>query len=821
MLRKGWFAASLLCAAVAAGLLITALTFAGRLGLLGMSFYLFALLLPGAVLYTALLAKWARAPSGLLTAVLLSNVLGLALVEGSAWLLARSAVFSLGGTLLVEASAVVALLFVWRRALLARLREGFSSLYQVSWEELGYLGIVVGFATLMLLPLLELYHQGFLVGGDASSFTAIARLDAQAGAWLPLAQTWAPYAPPGALAPGIVMIYALLGLTTGAPPVALAGPFDLLSIILATLGVYLLTKRFSDHPLIVYGVPLVWTVGTTGYGTLFFNNLLIGAYANDYPDSLLSLVGLLVALAFLVDLLRGEGDQWFEVALLSAAIVATTLEDQLTFLVLALAFVLLGLQILWVRGVRWAIPRAVAALVPVAILLPQYLLPGYQQASSSALEGYSLPPSSFVEFNVENFAASYGLLGLLVALGVACTVAFILLVWVRDSWRGTPHLCGLQTGVVALAVVGVLVLYLSVTPVGHYLIGTTSFRFYEFVSLPWIGAVAYGLHRLTLLRLPRLGNKPVVVGIALLFLVSGATGVSYGLQEAGAQASPSSLSTMYVQEAGEWFALHATPGAIAVGDANPGNTAIWTFSDFDGHHLFVIRDRSGLYGQIYQTAAPGNYSMFYANLVLRQPTLANAAAAAQVMSFDYWVFQTGYNQFEIQVFALLPYFALVYSNSQVDIFQFVGAPNNTFFPAVNYCGLSSGLVAGYFYDAYAAVSQLPAYPNSISSVAANNLDGANITYCFDLPSVGEYTLLVHRFSLKAGEYLDVWVNGQLEGGIYFAAYGPNLGNPLFLDLPTGNVSIELTVEGTTRWVDPIDYLLLEPGLLEPSASESA
>jgi hypothetical protein len=266
--------------------------------------------------------------------------------------------------------------------------------------------------------------------------------------------------------------------------------------------------------------------------------------------------------------------------------------------------------------------------------------------------------------------------------------------------------------------------------------------------------------------------------------------------------------------ASEWLKEHAPATATIAIDANGGNngavTAIATYSD----HVFVKRLRNLLYYSL-QLPPPQNISFDYVNRVMTDPSEANAAAAAS-LGIEYYVFQTGFSSRQITAYSLLPYFSLVYSNSQIDVFEYLGGSGLGFIPAVAYCGASDTMVAAYSTQAYGYAFSNPALPSTPNWITgpSNHLNGwPYVNYCMNIPRPGNYTFYVHSDVYSTSQFLDVSIGGSPLGQVYFLSAGPTLGTPLNLTLPAGPIALNLSFQdGTGGTLNPIDYLVLVPDM---------
>lgn len=811
---------------------------AGFDGLVVTAVYLFAIAIPGGILYLCLNARFGREPKGFIETLFFSNVAGFAILQGSAWLLTRSSLYSLPATFALEAAVLGCVVLLTRKELLGVLRTGTGNLITLSVEEGVYFLIIAGVVLILMTPVLLAYSHGLLIGGDTAVFTELGYRIATQGAWPDLSAVWYPYAPAGGVAPGMPVLYAVLASATGAVPITLAGPIAIIPVILAPLGMFVLIRRFARRSIAIYGLPIVWMLSPWQAQPLYFNNLFPAALFGIFPDSLFGIPAYVATLVLLVDLLNGKGSQWMEASLLSVAVLLTALDNQLNFLFLLLTIPLFWLETAWFRGFRWSTIRFVLAILPTLLLLPPYLEPHSAAATSPAFSGGKLSGSMFTQIDWSSLLGpgspldAYNLLEVALFLVVGLVVIDVTIRRLRNrkdaSGGGTPH------GVYLMGFLGLMAIYLSVSAVGLVLIGINETRFLEFVPIPLYPLLGIGFDLImrwhspqslvnppdekfgdrtpltrTLRRHPAtrvLGRLPGVLLLALVVCstVSGAWSVSGNVQSA---TRPQEVFTPDLKAASEWLRVHAPPGAVLAVDEMSGNSALEVIRDYTGD-VVVSRPRFDLPLVLYETPSPGNLSYFYENLVMTDPTYANALAASQSLKMDYYIFQKGFSDQEIAAFSYLSYFPLVYSNPQVDIFEFVPGSPLGFVPAVSYCQIDPSLTSVYSPTGFDVQFGLPNRPNSVSSVSPDGVDGVNVTYCLDVPQPGTYLLYVHRIVFQTSEYLIVGVNGMPVGSIYFPQSGPAYGTMLALSLPAGPMRLSLTVEGTIGWVDPIDYLVL-------------
>jgi hypothetical protein len=833
MSSRRWLLVVLVVVTVSVVSLVMGYVCAGIFGVLAMGAYLGCILAPGVAMFIVLAGRFRSEPSSLLEGVFYSNLLGFAMTEGVGWVLARSGWFSLPVLIGAEVVIVAILATVFRRSLVQRFRPSSEPFLTVSLEETAFLGTVIAAACLLLFPLLLLFSNGFFIGADTAPYSQAGWLVASTGHWPSLTWVWWPGASQATTAPGTPIVYAVFSALTGvlSPPTATV--IAILPVALTPVGLCLLVRRYTDHPLLTYGLPLAWLVGTTDTTTFLYNNTLTTIYSGTHPDATLGLPFLVAAYILLVDLARGKSTHWFETSLLSAATVASILTTQLDFVFVAAAFVFFGAGIVRTRGWRWSLLRIGVVLAPTVVAWPYYLVPSAAASTSTGIAGGST-------WSLSNWAVSWstvvggtGFLAEACAAIVGLAVAAALYEHLRHRPIGSAS--SSSVGLFALVGLGLVALYLSYSNVATNIIVISSARFFPYASLAFLPVIAYGFDRFFHLQLPRKSDVqsppqvpagprsvprhrvpvwPTVaaVAVALLLIYSSLISFQENTNTESGVAGSASLVTPSVLAASQWLKENAPGTAIVAIDANGGNNGAMSAIGAYSNHVSVKRLRVDLYDTLH-LPPPQNTSFYLVNLVMTDPTAANAAAAASY-GIEYYVFEAAYSSAQIAAFSLLPYFALVYSNNQIYVFEYVGGSNLGFISAVSYCSASSSIVAVYSHRAYGyafSLPALPAIPNSLTSVANYTLGSLYATYCVSTPSAGNYTLYVHRYVYATSQFVSVSTGGHSLGQVFFLSLGPDLGTPLNLTLPAGQVALNLSfLGGVGGAMGLVDYLVLVP-----------
>ncbi len=786
----------------------------GPAGAAGIGMYLGLILVPGLIVLALLAARFRPTIPGPIETVVYANLLGIGLLIAVGWTLARFGAYQFLAAAGLEVLLVLVAVAVARRAaqrVAHRLLQG-----SLPWDraELLYLAGTFAIGVCVVLPVLLSQASGFLVADDTATFAAVANHLVSTGSWNSAVQLF-PGLPAGPNNvqfdnPGPIVFYAAFAAATGVNAIYLAGPLYLLPAVLSSLAMFLLLRRFCRSSIVCYALPLLWLLGCETGTTLFYNNLTDAVYYGIIPDAVLALVGYLVTVGLLVDLGRERGSGWYEIAVIAAAVLVVAQMDQLTCLMLAVAFVGLGLWVLVRRGWKWSLPRLAVVLAPTLLTIPPYLLPSILSSRSPAVySGGTLRAQSLIQVQWDQIPTVIGALGL-VLVGLAVLGLLAALLRRGALQRKSPAL----DDVVVLGVFALLALlgfYLTFSAVGTDLLGISSSRFLEYGGLALVPLAAVGIDRAALVaRRNRVGRRATGVALLAIVLAVGAAsaGTSYAI--VGQSTGSASAFTPTIMQAATWLADHAPPNVTIVADGMGGNQALIPISDFVPNPFF---DRPQFTLENAITAPPiGTAGNPYAalNAVMQYPTLANAERAWTNFSMEYYVYQVGYSNAQIAAFSHLPYFQLVFSNSQVYIFQFVGGSGPGFIPATSDVALSSQLSAVYFADSYSWAFGLPRTPNAIGSLYANGsaIDGSTITYALSIPAAGNYTLLVHRYMYQPSEYLNVLVNGAAVGSVYFSSTGPTFGTELNLTLAPGSDLLTLVAEGTVSYFDPVDYLVV-------------
>ena len=810
-LRDRWAHAGLL--SLGAGALVVACyILGGRVWAIAALVYLLAVVLPGAVVYLVLHQRFRGGKAAILEAIFFSNVIGLSLLEGSAWVLARSGLFTFEGTLALVTACVISVSLVFRTTLRQLIRAGVGGALAVSKVEVWYLGALSILATVFLVPLLLVLRGGSLVGSDTAVFSLVGTVTANTGSWPILSHVWQPFATQEVIAPGLPMLYAVLSATTATNGIYFTTPLLVVPFILTPLGLFLLVSRVTATRWVAYAIPLAWMVASFGGVSLFYNTFITSALSGFYPDSTFSLVAYVAVLIGLFDLLKGRDALWFETVLFAFAFLLVALDNQLTLVLLIPGVLVVGILLLFRRGIRWTLVRLGAVLIPILIALPPYL---YQRPTrlSPALSGSTVFTwSDLFSLSWKSVLVNLGQWGevaLILVLAAGGLATFLL---VRPKGREAR---ALPAYILMLGLLVGISFYLAFTPVGIEYLGVNDTRFCEFVGLPSVPAIGYLMGWLAGAKLPRpkFSTTAVAVTLATLLVVSSLGGAAANWNSATSRDQSAYLFANDLRAAGNWLATHAPPGSVIAADGNGGNLAINPVRNF-AQHPMIVRPRTVLYAAVYLSAPPTNLPYYYANLVMTDPTLDNAMAAYRNLSIDFYLFQVGFSDRQISAFDVLPYFSLVYSNPQVAIFELDplgGSPG--FIPATSYCN-ASPLVEEIDIGqaAYSWAFSIPTGPNAVSSSTSNGtaFDGSNVSYCLDLPTAGNYSIYVHRYTYNTTEYLRVSENGTALGAIYCTTAGSGFCTPLNATLAKGSQSLRFTFEGTVGVADPIDYLVVAP-----------
>lgn len=822
MMSARWRRIALVSLAVTAVSMLVAYEFAGPFGALGVVAYLGGVLAPGAGLYAVLSGRFRAQPSNLLELVFYSNLLGFAEVEGVGWVLARSGWFSLPALLGLEAGIVILVALAFRAHLGRAWRRPDNPVLTVTSDEVAYLGITIVVVCLMLAPLLTLFSNGFFVGTDTGPYTRAGWVVAQTGSWPSLDRILWPHASPAAMAPGAPMVFALFAAVTGVWSPPMATVIDIIPLTLAPLGLCLLVRRYSSHALLTYGLPLVWLVGTSDYTGLLYNNTLTSIYTGSHPDAILALPFLIAVFLLVTKMAQEKTALWFETVLLAAAVLASVLASQLSFIFVVLALLFFGVGILWTRGWRWALPRLGIVLGPIVVAWPLYLLPqNVILASPGTANGSVWNPT---EWGI-NWSLLFGSTGLLAEI---CAVVFALAILADLYDRFRERAIGFRgsrsTGLYAFTGIALVALFLAYTNLPEVAFGVAPIRFLTFASVATLPVLAFGCDRFFHLKLPSRGVAPTrarrrgrawqvlsAVAVAALLVYSGVTSLDTGSSIQAKSADSANLVTPSALAAAQWLKEEAPATAVIAIDANGGNVgAVAAIGIYSGHE-YVVRLRYLLHNALH-LPPPQNTSYDYMNRVMTDPTAANAALAA-TLGIDYYVFQDGFSSRQITAFSLLPYFSLVYSNNHVDVFQYVGGTSIGFVPAVSYCSASEGIVTEFSLLAYAYAATTPPFPktpNWVTSTSSYPPGSLYASYCLNVPTSGNYTLYVHRDAFGVTQFINVSTGEGVVGQVYFLDRGLTLGTPLPLTLPAGPLTLTLSFQGGGGPLNPVDYLILAP-----------
>ncbi|MDE1821653.1 MAG: hypothetical protein KGJ23_11705 [Euryarchaeota archaeon] len=839
-------------------LLLAAFLLAQVAGVLAVATYLLSVLFPGVLVFTSLLSRFPSRRPTMADALFQGNVIGLSLAIGMGWLLARSGVFSLSGTLVLE--WVLALLFVaFCRGTLARLWHSLETVMARDAKTDGlFIAVVAAAATLLMFPILLLLHQGFLNADDTATFARIANSLAHTGGWGTAVRVF-PSSPPGfynttLFDPGVSVFYALFVEGSGVNAVYVAQVAYLVPMILAPLGLFLVVRRFTCQWAVVYVLPFVWMMGSWWGGSLFFNNQIAAAYFGVFPDAALSVVGYLAVLLVLVGRFEDGTVQWRESLLLSFAILLCALSDPLALIFGIAALLFLGWRVILtpgrqmfrgssrtqedaqgrvksatesnhtqqfgiagrIAGLSGPLQRLIVIVLPTVLLLPPYLVPRSIAANSPALSsgsGASGGGLGLVSVRPADIISTFFPLGL---IGFAlCGVALWVAVWrlfkreVRPAHREEARV------LVLLGSLTVVTTYAAFSGVASEVVGVATPRLVEYSVLSSVPLVGFALGWV-LSRSSKLKTLSRPVGVIALtgVLVLSAASAGYGLlyNDSGVTSLPV-VTTDYspaMLQASSWLADNEIPGRTIVVDENLNNNAPSAFADFCPDAV-LGRPGWGLYQDIESSVFPPQQDPYFVvNQAIEFPNSSNEQAAFDTFKITYYVFQIGVSDSEISLFSQLSYFKLIYANAQIDIFQYIPGESLGFIAATSYVNASSELQPQYVWNAYSTAFGLPPVANAVSSAipGGSALDGSTLTYRLALPVNGTYTLHVHRVTDQTSEYLRVSISGIWVGTAYYSTTGPDYGSAISFTSSSGVATLTLTLEGTVGYVDAIDFLVL-------------
>jgi hypothetical protein len=769
--------------------------------------YLALLIAPGLVVLLAWGKESSRQARSFPEAAVLAQVFGGTILLGVAWGLALAGAFSLLAVTLgvLVATATIGVVrrhqvAEWRLKDLARDAGG-------RWFTI----LLVAVAALLAVPVLWAQSNGTLIGGDTATFSRVAAVLTSLHAWPTVAQAGLLSTPPGSIAPGISIVYALLAQSMNVNPIYVANGVSIAVIAFGGLGMQMLVARFTDLRSLRYGLAMLWMLSYP-----FTSPLVIEILPGYSPDTTFGIPFLFVGLAYLVDVIR-EGPARAPTDVVSGAVVlgiastAIALLSPLIWLIWALALGWSFLVLLrrdWRGSVEMILP---AMVVAVLVFLTIFSL-------SAILASSDVTSGGPVNHMVQQTSASQLLNGLLAAGGPALIVTGVGgALWLLSAWRKwapgyPPPRLWWWLALLALTLGG-----LALTEAGALLLGIGQDRYLPYFLLALIPFVVVGLSRLVHWaergRILRIVARGTPIYVAASVLVAGfvvAPSVQH-IVTPGASFGPNELA------AAQWLAANGHGTIVA--DANGGAQCVDLLQNFVTARV-VVRDEFALYADLYLTPSPYNLSSYYANAVLTNPTAANALQAQTAYNFTYYYLVRAYDSAETTAFARLAYFPLVYSNAAVDVFLFDrGRVNQSFFlPAVDYVAATGGTQTAYDASALNSPVSLPQPQNVVDCPGSNPICpdantstamAASVTYSVNITQAALYTLVVHQHVVSPGVWsIGVELNGTTVGSVILSQEGWQFSSPISFEMGAGSYRVSLTFRAALAAFMPIDYLIL-------------
>lgn len=777
-------------------------------GILG---YFAFLIAPGSILYNEL-RKSGLVQFSLVSLFVYSNVLGLSLLVAVAWTLSRLSIFSYLSVGAFELILVLVFAFImsWKRK-----PDSQIVVFETRVPEICFVIVTFGISMALMLPVFMLLDKGSLIGGDSAGLSYLANIVSRSGHWPILSQVYYPYSSQADVAPGASLVYALFSQLAGINAAYVPDFFSLFILITSTFGMSVLARCFSRSNLLIYGLPIIWFIGTQG-GPFLFNSSINYAVSGDSPDSLFGIPLFIIALAILISLLQSKDGTLVYIILLSLVTSATMIFTQLSFFMLVIAIICFGIVVYKLKGALWTITGILILISTLVVLSPPYLVPS-EAVSNSPAFGHASASPFFVALGLMGVVDTVGILGVVLALAGLILVVF--------NYGASPDPMHANSRLIILTLAIVVVLYsiISFTPTGSSLLGIDNFRFIEYLSLVMFPIIVCGLDRFQRVlgtrnvshRSTRRINADRLLSIGILLVIAVSVYFSIGANATLLQQTTTSGTVFgyWEYQGASWLSMQNGTQAVVVGDLNNGSFNSVFIAPISNHET-VVRDRTELYQDIHGVAPPHNQAAIYANLMLTNPNSTNAYQAYTLLHYKYYFLEQPFDDVEIAVFSLLPYVSLVYSNPVVDIFEYTGNSENLSYliQATSFLSASKGVQAQFNPFALNYATSLPRYPNSISSncQCGSSFDGNYSTYQVVTPESGNFTIYVHGYFYQLQEYLLISVNEVPVGYIYFKSVGWNFASITNVFLPTGNSTITLTFEGTVGWADPIDYLVIVP-----------
>ncbi len=796
----------LILAALPAPITLTLTYFGGQeLWLRGILAYLALLLLPGIVTLHSFRTR-SGGQSSLVDLIVYSNILGMSILVVISWILVRVEWLTITNIAIVQELYLFALIVLDPRRGSPIIRTDIRK----HLLDTGFVGATTIVSAVFLIPRMSLLINRSLVGGDDAIIARVGQAAFQTGSWPNLANVLHPYISPADIAPGAPLIFGALGEATGVNPIFLSSFVGILSLVLSTLALSLLIRRFAVEPVVVYGLPIVWLLGYAG-APFFFNIALTFAFQGGSPDSLLSIPVFLLATICLIDIVRSKPASRSELVLLALLVSDIMLVSQLTFFMIGFLLLAFGVLILRIRGLRFFLTGCVMVGGFIVALLPPYLQ--FEKAVANSPVGKVSPATLYSIYQ----PYANNVLSIVSSLGTISTILLIpgILMPLLKIGNSVYPQRGSRMDVTIAALIAAIICYgtLAYSVIGGSLLGIQSVRFVEYLPLVMIPLVAEGLHRILELVQGRKFSLFGPVIILSLIVASAYAGATFNAQSVNVGLAEKNIFDHWQFIAAEWLAQNGAKGVV-VADANNGSYNVVFLLNF-ARHPIVYRDMFEDFQTVYGNPSPFNQPYYYANLVLTNPNSTNVDKAYNLMNFTYYYLQDPYNNKQIEAFSVLPYMSLVYTNPSVRIFQYTGLMRDSSYliQAISYVSATRGVQAQYGgYGALNASVSYPYFPNVISSNSptGQSFDGNNTSYVVNVQQSGKYSIYVHRFVYQTSERLVISVNDIVQGIVFYASPGWTFGSTLHVLLPEGQVTLTLTFEGTVGWADPIDYLVVVP-----------
>lgn len=244
---------------------------------------------------------------------------------------------------------------------------------------------------------------------------------------------------------------------------------------------------------------------------------------------------------------------------------------------------------------------------------------------------------------------------------------------------------------------------------------------------------------------------------------------------------------------------HISYHEVVVADFQKTKDTAW-IRPFSIKQVLLLPEING----IIRTPPPYDEPVKTLEKILDFPDTTNIMNGIQKYNFTYYFLENKYNQPEIEIFNLLPYFTIFYENSEVTIFR------------VNISALNKGeiLPVERFESASKGITIRSKKPGGFGfylgskKSSSESFDGNYTIYKVNIIKDGLYQLIVRRWVNQIQEYIDVYIDEQFVGNLFFTDKEWQTSS-INIDCLKGVHSIKFVFKGTVESSDGLDYIIIK------------